>query len=63
MPRPGSIAHSRPRTLLALAALFLTLAAIVGGNHASAASSGVQIKVAKTKLGQILVNAQGEPRV
>jgi len=58
MPRPGSIAQSWTRIFLA-AALLMTLAAIIAGSRASAASSGVQIKVATTKLGRILVNAQG----
>jgi predicted lipoprotein with Yx(FWY)xxD motif len=58
MPRLDSIAQPRTRTLLAAAALLVALAALVATSHASGASS-VQIKVAKTKLGRILVNAQG----
>jgi predicted lipoprotein with Yx(FWY)xxD motif len=58
MPRLASIAQPRTRTLLAAAALLVALAALVATSHASGASS-VQIKVAKTKLGRILVNAQG----
>lgn len=54
---------ARPRTsahMLALAAMLLAvLAAMVATSHASTASSNAQIKVSKTKLGRIIVNAQG----
>jgi predicted lipoprotein with Yx(FWY)xxD motif len=39
--------------------LLVALAASVAASHASAASTAPQLKVAKTKLGSILVNAQG----
>jgi predicted lipoprotein with Yx(FWY)xxD motif len=59
MPRPDSFAQPRVRTLIAAAVLLVALAAIVAASHASAASTAPQLKVAKTKLGSILVNAQG----
>lgn len=49
----------KARAILAAAALVGALAALSAATHASAASSGAQVKVAKTALGRILVNAQG----
>jgi predicted lipoprotein with Yx(FWY)xxD motif len=58
--RPRSVAQFRiARGILMVAALVGALAALIAANHASAASGGVQVKVAKTALGRILVSAQG----
>lgn len=60
LARSHSTAHRQTAyVLLAAAVLLATLAAMIAAGHASAASTGTQVKVSKTKLGQILVNAQG----
>jgi predicted lipoprotein with Yx(FWY)xxD motif len=58
MPRSGSIAQARAfRVVLAAAALFGAVALLAV--HTSAGATGSQVKVAKTKYGQILVDAKG----
>lgn len=54
----GSTRLQTARVLLAIVALLATLAAMLAAGHASAAGSP-SVKVATTKLGRILVNAQG----
>jgi predicted lipoprotein with Yx(FWY)xxD motif len=50
----------KAHAILAAVALVGALAALIAATHASAASrGGAQIKVGKTALGRILVNAQG----
>jgi predicted lipoprotein with Yx(FWY)xxD motif len=58
--RSASIAKpTRTRTLVLAAALFGALATTVAAGHAFAAGAGAQVKVSKTPLGSILVNAKG----
>jgi predicted lipoprotein with Yx(FWY)xxD motif len=47
------------RAVLAAAALVGALAVLLAATHASAASTGAQVKVDKSALGRILVSAQG----
>src|SRR5258705_1887273 len=49
----------RSRAILAAAALVGALAALIAATHASAANGGAPVKVGKTGLGSVLVNAQG----
>jgi predicted lipoprotein with Yx(FWY)xxD motif len=57
---PRTVAHLNvARAVLAAAALLGALAALIAASHASAASTGAQVKVGKTALGRILVSAQG----
>jgi predicted lipoprotein with Yx(FWY)xxD motif len=58
--RPRSIAtHRTARLLVPAAMLVATLAAMVATSHASTSSARAQVKVSQTKLGRIIVNAQG----
>ena len=49
----------RARVILVAAAFMAAVAAMIVATHASAASGGAQVKVGKTALGSVIVNAKG----
>jgi len=58
--RPRSFAQPQIARATLIAALLIgALAALIAVNHASASSGQAQVKVGKTRLGRILVSAQG----
>ncbi|HET8529048.1 MAG TPA: hypothetical protein VFL60_09065 [Gaiellaceae bacterium] len=59
MHQVHTLAFARRRPMSALAAAALGALALVAAVHASAAGRGVEVAAAKTKLGRVLVSAQG----